>query len=146
MGISINETAAEVGILFFETLAHPPALPPPPSPSLQRRLQAATRPPITLQKPQRKSLGANLKIIFLWDNRHFGSIKENSECPPYLQYLGINNKPENSQNSFGGVSNMCVCVCFFLLVIRLFDWPITTPKQREKKRRKKSLTLWTLSE
>jgi hypothetical protein len=33
---------------------------------MAQRLQAATRPPITLQNPHHKSLGANFKIIFLW--------------------------------------------------------------------------------
>jgi hypothetical protein len=83
------------------------------------RLQAATRPPITLQKPHHKSFGGEFKNHLPMDNRHFGSIKENSECPPYLQYLGIHNKPQNSQN-------VCVCVCiakmqhFLCLIYRVY--------------------------
>jgi hypothetical protein len=65
MGVSINETAAEVGILFFETLAHPPAFPASLPPSNEDcRLQRALR--LHYKSPTASLWGANLKIIFLW--------------------------------------------------------------------------------
>jgi hypothetical protein len=73
MGVSINETAAEVGILFFETLAHPPSL------SLSLSLSPSVRPwkgtkiagcnapsDYTTKAPPQVLGGANFKIIFLW--------------------------------------------------------------------------------